>query len=127
MTEKPDTKPSSASTESPAVSTDAGKTSSKKKLPSRGNRYRLFDDGDGDYRIYQIAPGTSDFPTGTLLPIPGVPGFDSVKEADAYIDKSEDTFQRMQIMILKGCDIIALSVETTTKVRKNRKPKNLIK
>lgn len=71
-----------------------------------------------------IAPADSDFPSGTLLPLAEVPGFNNARQALEFIKKSQDRFARMQLMILKGLEILAVQVETETKVQLNIKPKH---
>jgi hypothetical protein len=78
-------------------------------------------------RIYQVAPADSDFPTGSLVPIAQVPGFDNEKQALDFIKGSQDKLARMQLMIVKGLQILAVQVETTTNVVLNVKPKVLVK
>ena len=96
------------------------------KKTKRGNRYRLFDDGTGDYRIYRIGTPDQDLPAGTLLQIPGVPGFESTKEALAYIKQAPETFQGMQVMILRGMEILSIEVQSKPLLNVQAKPKTLI-
>lgn len=99
--------------ESPATETS---------VPARGNRYFLFDDGQGDVRIFQIAPG-GDFPRGTLVPIPEVPGFLSKALAVQYLNANAERFKGMQLMVLKGLEIFAPKISTS--VEMCRKQRNL--
>lgn len=90
--------------------------------PQMANRYRLFDDGQGDYRIYEVA-NHDGVPKGTLLPIAGVPGFTQVELAKKWVNNSGDKLQGKQIMILKGCEMCSVRVQTQTVVTPSWKPR----
>lgn len=98
----------------------------RKKSPTRANRYRLFDDDTGDYRIYQLASKDSGLPAGSMMPVAEVPGFKSTYLAKKFIENSGDTFTGMQLMIFKGLDICSIDVEVIKTVKVNFKPKTAI-
>jgi hypothetical protein len=95
------------------------------KKPTAANRYQLFDDGQGDYRIYEISQ-SKELPKGTLLPIAEVPGFESSAAARKFINNSGDLLEGKQLMILKGLEICAVDVQTVKKVDVKFKPKRAI-
>lgn len=97
--------------------------------PTKGRRYRLFDDGMGDYRIYCIANAelvTRGLAPGSLLPIPEVPGFETTADAMKYIRNSGNQFQGMQLMVLRGMEIVEVKVESNPRVTINAKPKQQV-
>ena len=96
------------------------------KKPTAANRYRLFEDGDGDYRIYEITKSDSGMPRGSLVPIGGVPGFLTTYIAKKFITNSGDKFSGKQLMIFKGLEICSVEVETVSKVGVNYKPKKAV-
>ena len=96
------------------------------KKPTAANRYQLFDDGDGDYRIYEIAKKDSGLPKGSLIPVAGIPGFASTYEARKYINNSGNKLEGKQVMILKGLEICSVDVQTVTKVGIKFKPKKAV-
>lgn len=98
----------------------------KRKKPTAANRYRLFDDDQGDYRIYELAPKDSGLPRGSLLPIAEVPGFESTHAARKFINNSGNKLEGKQLMILKGLEICSVEVETIAKVGVKFKPKKPI-
>jgi hypothetical protein len=85
--------------------------------------------GEGDYCIYQIAPQTSNLPSGCLVPIPNVPRFESTAEAKRWIKAdSGDLLAKMQVMIVEvkdigGKDIGGIVVQNRPAVAINWKPK----
>jgi len=92
------------------------------KISSKANRYRLFDDGEGDYRIYEISSDPN-LPKGTLLPIPTVPGFQSNYLATKFIRSSGNKLEGKQFMILKGMEIGSVAVQQIANVQIKFKPK----
>jgi hypothetical protein len=111
-------------TRAPATPTDdPTPPKAKRKKPTAANRYQLFDDGDGDYRIYEIAKSDSGLPKGALLPIAGLPGFESTYLARKFINNSGNLLEGKQMMILKGLEICSVDVQTVTRVGVKFKPK----
>ncbi len=94
-----------------------------KPRPTAGNRYQLFDDEEGDYRILEIAPAGKDIPKGSLMPIAEVPGFTDTASAKKFIRASGELFEGKQLMIIKGIEICSVQVETVSKVAVNFKQK----
>ena len=94
--------------------------------PTAANRYRLFDDDGGDYRIYEIAKKAAGLPAGALLPIAEVPGFASTAKARVWINNSGNKLEGKQLLILKGLEICSVQVETTTAVKVKFKPKTAV-
>lgn len=94
-----------------------------KSKPTAGNRYRLFDDDDGDYRIYEILPASDHVPKGTLAPIAEVPGFRSTADAKKFVNNSGDLLNGKQLLILRGLEICSVQVQTVTRVQPRWKPK----
>ena len=109
--------------DTPTDEAEAPKAGSK---PTAANRYQLFDDDTGDYRIYEILPMGESIPKGTLAPIATVPGFESTYAAKKWINNSGDLLSGKQIMILKGLEICRIDVETVSKVQVKFKPKKAI-
>ena len=97
----------------------------QRKKPTAANRYQLFDDGKGDYRIYEITKDPN-LPKGALVPVPTVPGFGGTYEARKFIAGSGDKLQGKQLMILKGLEICSVDVQTVTKVGVKFKPKKAV-
>ena len=112
------------STETPTD--EVAPPTAKRAKPTAANRYQLFDDGDGDYRIYEIAKQDTKLPKGALLPIAGIPGFESTYAARKFINNSGNLFEGKQMMILKGLEICSVDVQTVTKVGVKFKPKKAI-
>lgn len=111
-----------SSVETPTDTADPPKAPHKPK-PTAANRYQLFDDGEGDYRIYEIATQDSGLPKGSLTPIATVPGFTSSYLARKWIGSSGNLLEGKQLMILKGLEICSVEVETVSKVGVKFKPK----
>jgi hypothetical protein len=114
------------STETPTD--EATPPKAPRKKPTAANRYQLFDDGDGDYRIYEIAKvdPNSGIPKGSLIPIAEIPGFESTYLARKFINNSGNLLEGKQMMILKGLEICSVDVQTVTKVGVKFKPKKAI-
>jgi len=91
--------------------------------PNAANRYICFNDGQGDYRVYEIAPLDRKFPPGTLLQIPEVPGFDDSRAMTRWLKNSGDKLKGKQFMTLKGLQMGRVKVETVTKVEVEFKPR----
>lgn len=118
------TKTSTKAPETPTDEVDPPKA--KRAKPTAANRYQLFDDGDGDYRVYEIGQAANNVPKGSLLPIAGIPGFDSTYSARKFINNSGDLLEGKQMMILKGLEICSVDVQTVSKVSVKFKPKKAI-
>ncbi len=91
--------------------------------PNAANRYICFNDGEGDYRIYEIAPTSMKLPPGTLLQIPEVPGFDDSRVMTRWLKNSGDKLKGKQFMTLKGLQMGRVKVETVVKTEVEFKPR----
>lgn len=102
-----------------------GKRGAKKgvKRPSSANRYKLFDDDEGDYRIYEVAGVDTGLPRGSLLPIAEVPGFEDTNAAKKFVNNSGDLLNGKQIIILKGIEMCSIQVRTVQRVVPTWKPR----
>lgn len=100
-----------------------GAKSKKGAKPTAANRYKLFDDEYGDYRIYEIVGADQGLPKGALVPIPEVPGFDDTAAAKKFVKNSGDLLNGKQLLILKGLEICSVQVRTETTVQPQWKPK----
>lgn len=123
MSEKQTIEPGDVATiETPG---DEAEAPARPVKPTAANRYQLFDDGQGDYRIYEIAKKDAGLPVGALLPIAEVPGFASSAKARVWINNSGNKLEGKQVLILKGLEICSVQVETVNTVRarfKEKKP-----
>lgn len=91
--------------------------------PNAANRYACFNDGEGDYRVYEIAPKDKGFPPGTLLQIPEVPGFEDSRVMTRWLKNSGDRLRGKQFMTVKGLQMGRVKVETVTRVEVEFKPR----
>ena len=94
--------------------------------PTSANRYQLFEDGQGDYRIYEVARQELKLPPGSLLPIQEVPGFLDGGVAKKWLKNSGDLLKGKQVMVFKGIDVARIEAETITKVTVKFKTKKAI-
>lgn len=96
-----------------------------RKQPNRSKRYKVFDDEQGDYRIYQVTTGptASPVPKGSFLPIPASPGFNSATEAKKFLRGSGDKFAGMQLVILRVHELVSIQIEREPRAVMNFKPK----
>lgn len=108
----------------PASTADGGITSAKKPRKPRA-RMRLFDDGKGDFRVFEIVPPghQSGLPAGSLIQIPEMGGYESAVLAKRGVRSSGDLLVGKQCMILRGIEIVRVEVETQPRVRIESKPK----
>ena len=117
-------------TDSPPRSTSKRKgTSSKPResIPQRGIRKRVLGKGEGDYCIYQIATSGSDFPAGSLIPIPDVPRFEATTEAVRWIkNESGDLLTGKQVMVFRAMEIMTIQVASRPTIEIISKPKVVV-
>jgi hypothetical protein len=97
-----------------------------RKRRRKYTKRRLFDDDQGDYRIYRILPSSKELPTGAFTPIPQVPGFQNKVEMDRFIRANEGLFEGMQFLMFKALEIGDVNVRTIKKVTVRFKPKRVI-
>lgn len=109
--------------ESQVIETPTDEVEAPKRKPNAANRYICFNDGEGDYRIYEIAPTNLKLPPGTLLQIPEVPGFLDSRAQTRWLKNSGDRLQGKQFMTVKCLQLGRVKVETVTKVEVQFKPR----
>lgn len=133
-TERPSSHPSSKSTpeqtQTPDFSTpgDDAKPKPKRSHPSKGRTYRVLGEGEGDYCIYEITPQGSQLPSGSLVPIPGTPRFESTSQAEKWIrSDSGDLMMGKQVMIFKAMEIMTIQVLNRPQIAIEKKPRILVK
>ena len=99
----------------------------KKKVPARGQRKRVLDAEGGDYCIYEITGPGNKIPAGALVPIPAIPTFKDTTDALKWIrNESGDKLAGKQVMILRACEILSLTVVQKPTVVIAAKPKKTI-
>lgn len=91
--------------------------------PNAANRYRCFNDGQGDYRVYEVAPSELKLPAGTLLQIPEIPGFEDSRAMTRWLKNSGDKLKGKQFLTLKGLQMGRVTVETVIKTEVEFKPR----
>lgn len=125
---------SNTPTEAPAISEvddaiDEGRTKAQ-KLASSGKqrqRYRMFDDGQGDFRLYQLVTDeTQAVPKGSLIPLPHAPGFMSSGDAKKWLRNNGDTCAGLQLMLFKGVELLHVGVMQRAQVVLTSKPRHVI-
>jgi hypothetical protein len=109
-------------TQSISTPTDATPTP-KGKRAKKQRRYRLFpgDDG-GDFRIYVISEDPA-HAKGTLIPAPGVGGFDSTHAAQKFLRAEGHRFVGLQLMISKAVHMARIALEEKPQVKVEWKPR----
>ena len=97
--------------------------------PTKGRRYRVLDGDEGDVCIVQCCTeGHLTFPAGTLLPIEGVPRFETKTQAKKWVAQcAGDLMSGMQFIIFTVNEVGNAKVENTPKISINWKPKKQIK
>lgn len=90
-------------------------------------RFQLFDDGGGDYRIYEVvAPGHKTMPAGSLLAVPEFGGYKDLLDAKKALRAKGDGLAGKTLLLLRGCELIRIVVETRPQVRIESKPRKQI-
>lgn len=103
---------------------DDAQAQDKASHPTKGRRYRLLGQGEGDYCIYQIAPQGGNLPVGCLIPIPDVPRFESTAEGLRWIrTDSGDLLAGKQVMVFQAMEILSINVVSKPQVSIEKKPK----
>jgi hypothetical protein len=100
-------------------------TPERATVPTRGRRYRLFDKGDV-LILSIVGENHPQFPPGTLLPIEGVPQFNTKAEANSWIGNSGDLLSGLSVMVVKAMDRHTIEVINTPTVRIHSAPKKAI-
>jgi hypothetical protein len=100
------------------------KKARKRRTP---RRYRLFDDGAGDFRIYEIiGPGHKTLPQGTLAPIPEFTGYENAIVAKKALRTHGDKLQGKSVIVLRGVEIVRVEVETKPTITITSKPRKQV-
>lgn len=110
----------------PTLSPSDGTPAAPKKRAKRQRRYELFDDGKGDYRIYQIADSASKLPPGTLVPIPEMGGFKTSIDAIKAVRTSGNLLMNKQVLLLRGLQIFRVELETQPQVKVTAKERKQV-
>lgn len=98
----------------------------RKEHPTKGRRYAISQ--DGDVHIFQVAPKDSQFPEGSLLPIPTVPRFQNVKEATRWVENdSGDKLAGKHIVIIYVKEEWRIQVDMKPEVKIIRRQKVQVK
>lgn len=109
-----------------AAAVDEAKAAEPKRRPKRD--LRLFDDKQGDFRIYeivQVAQGTG-VPAGTLVPIPGIKGCQDTKELRKMLQMNSKLLVGKQVMLLRAIEISRIEVSTEPQIKVSFKPKAVV-
>lgn len=118
--------PSNVSTLTPSDGVQPPKPPRK---PRQGSKvFKLFDDGGGDFRLYEIV-GEGDarkLPAGVLVPVPGFGGFESAIEAQRAVKTSGEKLTGKQVLILRGVQIIRIELQTQPRVMIQSKPRRQV-
>lgn len=108
----------------PSSEPQPAKPAAPRKKPTD---YRLFDDGGGDFRIYEIIPqGHERFPAGTLMPIPQMPGATTAREAQKLVRAKAEQLAGKQIMVLRGIEIVRIQVDNKPRLMIDTKPRQKV-
>ena len=97
------------------------------KKRRKPRRYRLFDDGTGDFRIYEvITAGHKTLPAGVLAPLPEFQGYESAVKAKQALRGSGDKLTNKSVLILRGVELVKIEVETKPTVKIVSKPRKQV-
>jgi hypothetical protein len=100
----------------PATPTDAPVPVGKNPR-AKPRRFRLFDDGAGDFRIYEvIQSGHKTFPAGSLVAVPEFGGYESAIAAKKALRKDGTKLQGKTLLVLRGIEIVRIVVDTNPRV-----------
>ena len=99
-----------------------------KKERKRRRGFRLFDDGGGDFRIYEvIPPGDKRGLQGALAPIVEFGGYESAVAAKKALRASgAEKLQGKTVIILRGIEIVRIVVETKPRIVIESKPRRQV-
>lgn len=90
-------------------------------------RYQLFDDGNGDFRIYEvIAAGHKTLPAGALVPLPEFGGYQDAIAAKKALRSKGDNLQGKTLIVVRGVEIVRITVETRPTVKIESKPRKQV-
>lgn len=112
-------------TATPTLTTPSdGEPGVGKKLRRKPRRFKLFDDGAGDFRLYEVIPGGDKrAPAGSLVAIPEFTGYESAIAAKKALRANGDKLQGKTVLILRGIEIVRIVVETKPRVVIESKPR----
>jgi len=95
-----------------------------KPNPNRAKRKRVLGDGEGDYCVMEVAGANSDFPRGSLVPLPEVPRFEDTVQAMNWIKKlSGDLLAGKQVAVVRFMELLTIAVEMRPVIAIKAKPK----
>lgn len=95
-----------------------------KKKRRTPRRFRLFDDGKGDYRVCEIIPqGHKTLPAGALIPVSELGGFETAVDAKKAIRASGNLLTGKQCILMKGVEIVKIEIDTKPRVVIDSKPR----
>ena len=96
----------------------------KRRTP---RRFQLFDDGGGDFRIYEVLqPGSKTGPAGSLVPILEFGGYPDAIAAKKALRTNGDKLQGKQVLIFRGVELVKITVETRPSIRIESKPRKQV-
>lgn len=95
-----------------------------KANPNRAKRKRVLGDGEGDYCVMEVAGANSDFPRGSLVPIPEVPRFEDTVQAMKWVKtQSGDLLAGKQVAVIRFMELLTIGVEMKPIITIKAKPK----
>lgn len=109
-------------TEAPKLNKDG--TPKKRRQP---RRFQLFDDGGGDFRIYEVIPnGHQKLPAGVLAPLPEFGGYADAIAAKKALRTGGDKLQGKTVIIVRGVELVRVTVETRPTIKIESKPRKQV-
>lgn len=110
----------------PVTPTDTPPNGEGKKKRATPRRFRLFDDGGGDFRIYEVVGEGQKLPKGTLVVLPDFVGYESAIAAKKALRASGDKLAGKTLMIFRGVELVRIVVETKPRVMLESKPRQQV-
>jgi len=108
------------------LTTPTDEATPKARRAKKQRRFKLFGgESGGDFRIYIIAEDEQ-LPKGTLVPAPGIAGFDSTQAAQKFIRSEGAQFVGKQLMIAKAIHIVRINLEEKPQVKVEFKPRTQV-
>lgn len=95
------------------------------EVPLSNGRHRTARDvwPKGSFTVYEIS---REHPKGALLPIEGVPKFQTQREAEAWIrDESGDLLSGKQFLLFRAVGIGSMQIEHVPQLKVQWKPKHI--
>jgi hypothetical protein len=110
----------------PVTPTDAPVAAAKRKRASP-RRFKLFDDGGGDFRIYEVIPaGHKTLPQGALVPVSEFSGYESAIEAKKALRTHGEKLAGKTLMLWRGVEMVRVFVETKPQIKLESKPRKQV-